>query len=50
MKEFGYILDERSTTIEKYLLETEKPNMSELLNINYQEILSRVGLSKPKWD
>lgn len=50
MKEFGYILDERSTTIEKYLLETEKPNMSELLDINYQEILSRVGLSKPKWD
>ncbi len=50
MREFGYIVDESSTTIEKYLLENENPNMSEVLGINFQEILSRVGLSDPKWD
>ena len=50
MREFGYIVDESSTTIEKYLLENENPNMSEVLGIDFQEILSRVGLSDPKWD
>ena len=50
MREFDYIVDESSTTIEKYLLENENPNMSEVLGIDYQGILSRVGLSDPKWD
>lgn len=34
----GYLLDERSTTIERILLEEENPNMEEILGINFKEI------------
>ena len=35
MKEFNYLLDERSTTIEKILLENKEVNLEELLNIKF---------------
>lgn len=38
MKENEYLLDERSTTIEKILLQNEKVNMEEILNIKFSEI------------
>lgn len=38
MKENNYLIDERSTTIEKRLLEEENPNMEEILGINFKEI------------
>lgn len=38
MKENNYLLDERSTTIEKTLLETEYPNMEEILDIKFSEV------------
>ena len=38
MKENDYLLDERSTTIERILLENENPNMEEILNISFKEI------------
>lgn len=50
MREFGYIIDESSTTIEKYLLENKCPDWNKLLGINYQEIISRVDSSESKWD
>ena len=48
MREFGYIIDESSTTIEKYLLENKCPDWNKLLGINYQEIISRVDSSESK--
>lgn len=41
MKEFGYILDERSTTIERKLKNNEYETIEKLLNINYKEIFNR---------
>ena len=38
MKENDYLLDERSTTIERILLENENPNMEEILGISFKEI------------
>lgn len=38
MRENEYLIDERSTTIEKILLENENPNMEEILGINFKEI------------
>lgn len=38
MKEFDYILDERSTTIERKLLENDYNSLEELLEINYSNI------------
>lgn len=38
MKENDYLLDERSTTIEKVLLENENPDMEEILGISFKEI------------
>lgn len=38
MKENDYLLDERSTTIEKILLENEEPNMEEILGISFKTI------------
>lgn len=49
MKEFGYTLDERSTTIEK---ELANPNtdIEKLLNINLKQlILNKIGSSESKW-
>lgn len=49
MKEFGYILDERSTTIEK---ELANPNadIEKLLDINLNQlILDKIGSSESKW-
>ena len=48
MKEFGYTIDESSTTIENYLLENKHPDWNKLLGINYQEIISRVNSSESK--
>lgn len=48
MKENGYLIDERSTTIEKILLEKEYVNMEQLLNISFQECFSRVALNNAK--
>lgn len=50
MREFGYIIDESSTTIEKYLIENEIPDFKYILGINLEEILSRVESSDSKWD
>lgn len=38
MKENGYLIDERSTTIERILLKNENPDMEEILDINFKEI------------
>lgn len=38
MRENEYLIDERSTTIEKILLENETPNMEEILGIKFSEI------------
>lgn len=38
MKENGYLLDERSTTIEKILLENEEPDMEAILGISFKTI------------
>lgn len=38
MKENDYLLDERSTTIEKILLENEEPNMEEILGISFKTL------------
>jgi hypothetical protein len=38
MKENEYLIDERSTTIEKILLQEEHPNMSKILGINLAEV------------
>lgn len=38
MRENKYLIDERSTTIEKRLLAEENPNMEEILGINFEEI------------
>lgn len=49
MKKFGYILDERSTTIEK---ELANPNadIEKLLDINLNQlILDKIGSSESKW-
>ena len=39
MKEFNYLLDERSTTIEKILLENKEVNLEELLNIKFSDFI-----------
>ena len=39
MKEFNYLLDERSTTIEKILLENKEVNLEELLNIKFSNFI-----------
>ena len=38
IKENDYLLDERSTTIERILLENENPNMGEILGIFFKEV------------
>lgn len=38
MRDNEYLIDERSTTIERILLETDYPNMSEILGVNLKEI------------
>nr|DAW49410.1 MAG TPA: hypothetical protein [Caudoviricetes sp.] len=38
MKENEYLIDERSTTIEKILLQEEHPNMSKILGVNLAEV------------
>ena len=38
MRENDYLLDERSTTIERILLETEYPNMEEILDIKFSDV------------
>lgn len=38
MKENNYLLDEYSTTIERKILESENPNMEEILEIDFQKI------------
>lgn len=38
MRENDYLIDERSTTIEKILLENENPNMEEILGISFKDI------------
>lgn len=48
MKENSYLLDERSTTIEKILLENEEPNMEEILEISFLEAFGSLGSSEPK--
>lgn len=39
MKEFNYLLDERSTTIEKILLENKEVNLEELLDIKFSNFI-----------
>ena len=38
VKENEHLIDERSTTIEKILLQEEHPNMSDILGVNLEEI------------
>ncbi len=50
MKENGYLLDERSTTIEHELVNNINSDIEQLLNINLKElIISKVGSSESKW-
>ena len=49
-KENGYILDERSTTIETELKNNHNIDIEALLDINLKEIIrSRVDSSESKW-
>jgi hypothetical protein len=45
MKEHNYLLDERSTTIDKILQEEKNPNMEEVLGIRFDKIFE--GESSP---
>ena len=46
----GYLLDERSTTIEHELVNNINSDIEQLLNINLKElIISKVGSSESKW-
>lgn len=50
MKENGYLLDERSTTIENELINNTNSDIEQLLGINLKElIVSKVGSSESKW-
>lgn len=48
MKENGYLIDERSTTIERILLENEDVDMEKILGISFQDCFSRVALNNVK--
>lgn len=46
----GYLLDERSTTIEHELVNNINSDVEQLLNIDLKElIISKVGSSESKW-
>ncbi len=50
MKENGYLLDERSTTIENELINNVNINIEQILNIDLKKlIMSKVGSSESKW-
>ena len=50
MRENGYIVDERSTTIEQEILNNSNCDIENLLGINlYKIILSKVGSNESKW-
>ncbi len=50
MKENGYLLDERSTTIENELINNVNINIELILNIDLKKlIISKVGSSESKW-
>lgn len=50
MKENGYLLDERSTTIERELVNNINVDIEQLLNIDLKELItSKVGSSESKW-
>lgn len=50
MKENGYLLDERSTTIENELIQNSGADIEKILGINLKElIVSKVGPSGSKW-
>lgn len=50
MRENGYIVDERSTTIEQEIINNPNCDIEKLLGINlYEIILSKVGSNESKW-